>query len=206
MGNKADSNRLFTQWQDQLYQARERTLERSGRDGNLIEVTAQSHLVAGEFPNTAFKARLDFARRLYDDLRAEGSVRIYVSGDAKDAKDKASLSEAGCEYLRRHGVPSYALFGDEANQMFGKGVETGTPADGCRIAIRLFEMLGYGHFHCVCQPARLLDKALAYVRLGYVPLMHSVPCDGTGDDYVKAAFIAIPRLLTKMDSDASPML
>jgi len=195
MGNNADSNRLFTQWQDQLYQARERTLERSERDGNLIEVTAQSHLVAGEFPNSAFKARLDLAMRLYEELRTGGSVRIYVSGDAKSAKDNASLSKAGCDYLRKRGVPSYALFDDEASLMFGSGSDAESPADGCRIAIRLFEMLGYGHFHCVCQPARLMDKALSYIRLGYVPLMHSVPCDGTGDDYVKEMFVIVPRLL-----------
>lgn len=200
MGNRADSNRLFEQWQDRLYQAREHTAERSGREGSLIEVTAQSHLVAGEFPNSAFKARLDFARRLYDGLRDGGSVRIYVSGTARDdvdARGRASLSKAGCEYLEAHGVPSYALFGDEANQMFGKGDGKANPTDGCRVAVRLFEMLGYGHLHCVCQPAQLMGKALAYVSLGYVPLMHSVPCDGTGDDYVKEAFLAVPRLLTE---------
>lgn len=200
--NEADpgDNALFAQWQDKLHAARARMRERSSRDGALIEVAAQHPLRDGELPNEEFSARLDAALDLYHALLVQGKapVRIYVPGSVhmyQGVSDKVSLSEAGCAYLERKGVPRDVLLGDDANERY-KGAEgVYNSSDECYVASRIFDDHALGEMHCVCSPAQLLRKALSYVQFGCVPLMHSVPLEDMFHSYVDEAFLYIPRLL-----------
>jgi hypothetical protein len=193
-------NELFARWQDKLANAKERTHARSDRRGALIEVAAQHPLRDGLYPNAEFAARLDSAIALYRRVSEEepGDVRIYVPGSVhmdNGIPDKISLSKAGCNYLMEHGIEAGVLFGDDANEEFKGDAGVYNSSDECFVACKLFEKLGYGKLHCVCSPAQLLRKALSYITFGYVPLMHSVPCEDMFHSYVDEAFLYIPRLL-----------
>lgn len=194
------SESLYATWKDMVFQAKENMRSIREREGNLIEVTSQYPLVGGTMPGTEFTTCLDLARHLYDELRGEGPVRIYVPGSVhvndRGKADRISLSKAGCDYLMSRGIPSYALFGDDANQMYKGEDGVHSTADECLVASRLFEMLGYGHIHCVCSPGQLTRKAICYIEFGYLPLMHSAPCDESSHDFVDEAFLRIPRILT----------
>lgn len=200
--NQADpgDNELFAHWQEKLAHAKRQTHARASRDGALIEVAAQHPLEGGLYPNPEFSARLDSAASLYRQLLDDGigEVRIYVPGSIhmdNGKVDRVSLSKAGCDYLVAHGIAEEALYGDDANFEFKGDDGVYNSSDECYVACRLFEKLGYGRLHCVCSPAQLHRKALSYIAFGYLPFMHSVPCEDMYHSYVDEAFLYIPRLL-----------
>lgn len=170
------------------------------RDAILIEVASQHPLRPDGRPNLEFQARLDRAVELYNDLTSKGNkVRVYVPGSphvGPGNAEETSLSEAGCHYLREHGLPGDVLFGDEANVKYKGDDGVYNSADECFVAANLFKDGWFGRLLCVCAPNQLLRKTLFYLAFGVVPECHAVTIeDGYHADTMREIFDSLNTVL-----------
>lgn len=171
----------------------------------LIEVAAQHPLKEGLYPNEEFSARLDTAVKLYEEKKREGiPVEIYVPGsvhlDEDGIADECALSEAGCAYLLKKGIPEECLHGDEWNVAFDeerihKGVYN--TADECYIASRFFlrSESDYFDLYSVCSPNQLMRKTLFYIEFGVYPKIITVPVANMYHDFFNELLFSVPYIL-----------
>lgn len=192
-------NSLHKLWAEKLDSARENMSRHKDMRGCLIEVAAQHPLLDGMYPNEEFKKRLDLAIQVYSEQTALGTETcIYVPGSLhmdEGKADKVSLSQAGCMYLVKSGVPEEVLFGEEMNTKYKGERGVYNSSDECYVASRIFEDMSFGQLHCVCSSAQLMRKALSYIQFGCIPFMHSVSCERMYHNYVDEVFRYIPILL-----------
>lgn len=181
----------YEEWQ-QLYSiAKDNMLLAKDKTGCLIEVAAQHPLVYGMYPNEEFKKRLELALELY---RNNTAVKLYVPGSLH-VGDNVTLSEAGVTWLHEHGIPMEDLIGDKANITYTGEDGVYNSIDECYVTSRLFFDNKFKELHCVCSPAQLMRKALAYIQCGVVPNFHTVSVDDMFHNYINEAFYFIPDLL-----------
>ena len=179
-------------------------------EGVLIEVAAQHPLLRSGRPAPEFRARLDQAAALYEDLTEQGEdVMIYVPGSLhchKGKADSVSLSEAGTTYLKSKGIPEEALFGDDANRRYKGDQGVYNSADECFVAAQLFLDGDYSKLYCVCSPGQMMRKKLFYMAFGVMPWFYTVPTAGQAHDDIYELFSAIPDVIyrdhTWQDSDS----
>lgn len=181
----------YEEWQ-QLYNiAKDNMLLAKGRTGCLIEVAAQHPLVSGIYPNEEFKKRLELALELYE---SNINAKLYVPGSLHIG-DSITLSKAGVTWLYEHGVSMEDLIGDKANIAYTGEDGVYNSIDECYVTSRLFFDNKFKELHCVCSPAQLMRKALAYIQFGVIPNFHTVSVDAMFHNYIDEAFYLIPDLL-----------
>lgn len=169
-------------WQEKQRKANETMLAHQKYGGALIEV-ASMVLEDGLNPNPEFKARLDAAVELYHRLCEDYQlVHIYVPGSLHrtgDKSDKCSLSEAGCRYLQKRGIPADVLFGNEMNIRYKGEDGVFNSADECFVTAQIFIDGHYKELHCCCSPIQVTRKWFYYLEFGVEGLIHSVPFAGS---------------------------
>ena len=193
---------LYEEWKIKTDFAKNSMERLSGRSGCLIEVAAQHPLAYGFLPGNEFSERLDRAVELYQRQHATGQVKIYVPGSLHKG-DTISLSDAGVSYLANKGVPRYDILGQKMNEKYKGSEGVYNSVDECFVSAKIFEELQYGKLFCVCSPAQLMRKAFAYIDLGYLPRMYSVPCDNMFHDYTEEYFKNIPMLLANWEAEGN---
>lgn len=181
----------YKEWQQLYIIARDNMSLAKDRTGCLIEVAAQHPLVYGMYPNEEFEKRLELTLELY---KNNTNVTLYVPGSLHDG-DNVTLSEAGVTWLHEHGVPMKDLIGDKANITYTGKDGVYYPADECYVTSRLFFDNKFKELHCVCSPAQLMRKALAYIQFGVIPNFHTVSVDAMFHNYIDEAFLLIPDAL-----------
>ena len=177
------------------------------RDSNrvLIEIAAQHPLIDSLYPNDEFKARLDMGIYLYHKLLKEGyDVIIYVPGSLHKNPDglisKVSLSDAGCSYLIKNGLPREILRGNEYNSKYDK--ERAYPgvynsADECFIASKIFndKKENFSKLICICSPNQSIRKTLFYIDNEVIPLVYTVPVLNSFHNVIGEVYDCIPYVL-----------
>lgn len=182
-------------WLEKYDAALKNTKGKINNDGILIEIAAQHPLVDGITPNTEFTKRLLLGIDIYFKYKElNQTVKIYVPGSIHN-DDKISLSEAGKNFLLKHGVKDEDIFSVEMNLKYKRNEGVYNSSDECYVASKLFNDLNYKELHSVCSSAQLMRKALSYIEFGVYPFMHSVTCYDMFHNYVNEFFDYIPILL-----------
>ena len=181
-------------WEKKRDVARKYMEERRGRfDKVLIEVAAQHPLYMLRFPNEEFKARLDFAANMYNQLERKGvCVQIYVPGSLHKydgITDAVSLSESGKDYMiSQHGIPAHDIYGDDINLKY-KGVDgVYNSADECYAASCLFRDEMFGRLICVCSPYQTMRKTFFFMEFGLLPECYGIAAHAMFHDPVSEYF------------------
>ena len=197
------------QWTAMARKAQLATSEKlASGDGVLIEAAAQHPLLKSGRPAPEFRARLDRAAELYDELTGQGEeVTIYVPGILhchKGRADSVSLSEAGTAYLKAKGIPADALLGDDANRKYKGAQGVYNSADECFVAAQLFFEGDYSKLYCVCSPGQMMRKKLFYMAFGVMPWFVTVPTASQAHDDIYELFSAIPDVIYRDHTWQSP--
>lgn len=185
-------------WKELFAIAKENMNERYDCEEELIEVAAQHPLRKNGEPATEFKARLDYAVKLYYEISQKCSVKIYVPGSLHMHKGKAdiqSLSSAGKSYLIKKGVPEEDIFADEQNFAYKAEKGVYNSADECYVATQIFKNGDFKKIHCICSPNQILRKQLFYLAFGVLPLFYTVPCENMMHNLVYELFHSVPDVL-----------
>lgn len=190
---------LYEKWMNKYCAAKENMGLREGRKGALIEIAAQHPLIEGKYPNEEFEQRLLLGKELYDKLTAQGElVMIYVPGSRHKEGDKAdeiSLSEAGCRFLEKQGVPRKHLYGERENIRYRKEAGVYNSSDECYVASQLFKDHKFSYLYCVCSSAQMMRKAISYIQFECLPHFHTVTTDEMYHNYIDELFRNIPIVL-----------
>ena len=187
-------------WADMAQKAKLATSEKlASGEGVLIEVAAQHPLLRNGRPAPEFRARLDHAAAMYEELVDQGEdVMIYVPGSLHCHKGKAdsiSLSEAGTTYLKSKGIPEDVLLGDDANRRYKGDQGVYNSADECFVAAQLFFDGDYSKLYCICSPGQMMRKKLFYMAFGVLPMFCTVPTVSQAHDDIYEIFSAIPDVI-----------
>lgn len=165
----------------------------------LIEIAAQHPLHKRKVPGDEFKRRLDAAMEIGAKYEEEGiRVTYYVPGSRHrvgDISDLVSLSKAGCDYLKRRGIPSEQILGEDANEKYKGADGVYNSADECYVASRIFLEGEYERLICVCAPNQVFRKTLFYIEFGVLPQCYSVPADTMFHNALDEIFDAVPGVL-----------
>lgn len=165
----------------------------------LIEVAAQHPLHKRKVPGEEFRRRLDTAMEIgakYEELGC--NVMYYVPGSRhrhNGISDLVSLSKAGCDYLRRKGIPEEQILGEDANEQYKGGEGVYNSADECFVASRIFLEGEYERLICVCAPNQVFRKTLFYIEFGVLPQCYSVPADSMFHSALGEIFDSLPGVL-----------
>lgn len=185
-------------WKELFNAAKENMDERCDCDDELIEVAAQHPLKKNGEPSAEFKARLDYAVRLYSEISQEHNAKIYVPGSVHmhyGRVDVQSLSSSGKTYLINKGVPEADILADEQNEKYKGEDGVYNSADECFVASQIFKNGYFKKLHCVCSPNQIHRKQLFYIAFGVLPLFYTVPCDKMMHNLIFELFHAVPDVL-----------
>ena len=174
----------------------------------LIEIAAQHPLHKRKVPGEEFRRRLDTAMELGAKYEEQGcNVIYYVPGSRhchNNISDLVSLSKAGCDYLRRKGIPEAQILGEDANQRYKGADGVYNSADECYVASRVFLEGEYERLICVCSPNQVFRKTLFYIEFGVLPQCYSVPADNMFHSALGEIFDCIPSVLYEDHSWQDP--
>lgn len=179
-------------WEQKLETAQKNstTLPRTGK--MLISVAAQHPLKDGLYPGFEFAARLDKAYELHEELHNKGIyVEIYIPGSRHrigNIEDVQSLSRAGQEYLKQHGIPLSRLHGEDLNSKYKGDDGVYNTADECYVTGRYFYDGGFEELLCVVSPVQVMRQSLHYIWIGILPQFYSVTVKNMYHDYIKELF------------------
>ncbi len=176
-----DSIPTLRQWAGKRHEAVELQSQRKHQPDALIEVSSQHPLQEGMYPNDEFAKRLLKGIALRENLlsRTRGKIMLLVTGSRHregDHVDERSLSEAGTEFLREHGVPPEYILGEDAMNQF-KGPDHLWPgvynsADEAYVAAELFKNNEeFGKIFSVVSTFQSFRKRLHYLWNGVQPTM-----------------------------------
>lgn len=174
----------------------------------LIEVAAQHPLHKRKVPGEEFRRRLDTAMEIGAKYEEQGyNVIYYVPGSRHrmgSISDLVSLSKAGCDYLRRKGIPGEQILGEDANEKYKGADGVYNSADECYVASRIFLEGEYERLICVCAPNQVFRKTLFYIEFGILPQCYSVPAETMFHSALGEIFDAIPGVLYEDHSWQDP--
>ncbi len=185
-------------WKELYVIAKENMDERYDCDDELIEVAAQHPLKRNGEPAIEFKARLDYAVRLYEEISQEHSVKIYVPGSVhmhRNRVDIQSLSSAGKAYLIKNGIPEEDIYADEKNTEYKGENGVYNSADECYVASQIFNDGSFKKLHCICSPNQIHRKQLFYLAFGVLPMFYTVPCENMMHNLIYELFHSVPDVL-----------
>lgn len=165
----------------------------------LIEIAAQHPLHKRKVPGEEFRRRLDTAMELGAKYEEQGcNVIYYVPGSRhchNGISDLVSLSKAGCDYLKRKGIPPEQILGEDANAQYKGADGVYNSADECYVASKIFMDGEYERLICVCSPNQVFRKTLFYMEFGVLPQCYSVPADNMFHSALGEIFDCIPGVL-----------
>lgn len=194
----------YKKWKEQNEIAKNNMKVPSKKSSLLIEVAAQHPLINGKFPNDEFKARLDASLNIYKDkINDYAKISFYIPGSRhtyEGIEDQVSLSKAGKTYLMKQGISENKIYSDEANNKYTDNQGVYNSIDECMVASKIYNDNHFSDMYCVCSPAQLHRKALAYIKFGIIPKMYSVPLESLYHDYVEEIYKYIPSLINYSDN------
>ena len=189
----------YDKWLKKYNKAKSFMQKRSGGNRVLIEVAAQHPLIDGVRPNEEFEKRLMLGIELYEQETQKGNyVEFYVPGSLHQyngVPDKIELCEAGCKFLREHGIDEKIIHGHDLNEKYKGSDGVYNSADECFVSSKYFVDGNFNFLFSVVSPAQMYRKTLFYIEFGVLPLNFSAPTTNTFHNYIDEIFLHLPNVL-----------